>query len=380
MGARPLLLDVRQVVGAGLPPRAAGNRPRRDERFQVGYAPPGPTSLIQHLTARGASIEELVDAGLARETERGRLVDSFRDRLVFPIYSGSDLVGFIGRRNPTKDDHEFAGPKYLNTRGTAVVHQGRAAVSASPRAPPTSQQAATPVLVEGPMDAIAVTLASRGEYVGIAPLGTAFTESQAAKLKPYLRDDPSRIVIATDPDSAGWQSAQRAFWRLAALRAQPEALGAPRGHRPGRHPANRGIRARSPSASPPRPGSPNCSSTALLKSDFQPTLTPSHESISAAKSRRSSVRFPPKSGWRTSSTVARTSRPVAGDHARGGPRGRHEWTDDPQACVARELAMVRPSAPAVTRAHAAEGIRGSGAIHELDSPSVAPPTSLHVSM
>ena len=95
-----------------------------DERFQVGYAPPGPTSLIQHLTARGASIEELVDAGLARETERGRLVDSFRDRLVFPIYSGSDLVGFIGRRNPTKDDHEFAGPKYLNTRGTAVFTKG----------------------------------------------------------------------------------------------------------------------------------------------------------------------------------------------------------------------------------------------------------------
>ena len=95
-----------------------------DERFQVGYAPPGPTSLIQHLTARGATIEELVDSGLARETERGRLVDSFRDRLVFPIYSGRDLVGFIGRRNPTKDDHEFAGPKYLNTRGTAVFTKG----------------------------------------------------------------------------------------------------------------------------------------------------------------------------------------------------------------------------------------------------------------
>ena len=95
-----------------------------DERFQVGYAPPGPTSLIQHLTAGGASIEELIDSGLARETERGRLVDSFRDRLVFPIYSGRDLVGFIGRRNPTKDDHEFAGPKYLNTRGTAVFTKG----------------------------------------------------------------------------------------------------------------------------------------------------------------------------------------------------------------------------------------------------------------
>jgi len=32
---------------------------------------------------------------------------------------------------------------------------------------------ASPVLVEGPMDAVAVTLASRGEYVGIAPLGVS---------------------------------------------------------------------------------------------------------------------------------------------------------------------------------------------------------------
>lgn len=35
------------------------------------------------------------------------------------------------------------------------------------------------------------------------------------KLKPSLRDDPNCSVIATDPDSAGWQSAQQAFWRLA---------------------------------------------------------------------------------------------------------------------------------------------------------------------
>ncbi len=212
-----------------------------DERFQVGYAPPGPTSLIQHLTARGASIEELVDAGLARETERGRLVDSFRDRLVFPIYSGRDLVGFIGRRNPTKDDHEFAGPKYLNTRGTAVFTKGEQLYGLTEGAADLAAGGA-PVLVEGPMDAIAVTIASRGEYVGIAPLGTAFTESQAAKLKPYLRDDPDRIVIATDPDSAGWQAAQRAFWRLAALRANPQHLALPAGHRPSGHPASRGIR------------------------------------------------------------------------------------------------------------------------------------------
>jgi DNA primase catalytic core len=197
-----------------------------EERFQVGYAPPGPISLIQHLTGRGASIEELIDAGLARETERGRIVDCFRDRLVFPIYSGTDLVGFIGRRNPTKDNHEFAGPKYLNTRSTAAFTKGQQLYGLTESATDLAA-GSTPVLVEGPMDAIAIRVASGGAYVGIAPLGTAFTDAQAAKLKPYFRDDPNRIVIATDPDPAGWKSARHAFWRLAALRAVPQHLALP---------------------------------------------------------------------------------------------------------------------------------------------------------
>jgi DNA primase len=67
------------------------------------------------------------------------------------------------------------------------------------------------VPVEGPLDAIAVILASDGEYVDIAPLSTASTEAQAAKLKPYVVDNPSGVVIATDPDAAGWESARRAF-------------------------------------------------------------------------------------------------------------------------------------------------------------------------
>lgn len=199
-----------------------------DQHYQVGYAPPEPTSLLQHLTMRGANVEEIVDAGLARRTERGHLVDAFRDRLVFPIYAGLDLVGFIGRRNPTKPDGEFSGPKYLNTRSTAAFAKGEQLFGLT-EAARNLDAGSTPVLVEGPMDAIAVTLATSGEYVGIAPLGTAFTEAQAAKLKPYLREDPDRIVIATDPDSAGWQAAERVFWRLAALRAAPRHLTLPEG-------------------------------------------------------------------------------------------------------------------------------------------------------
>ena len=197
-----------------------------DCRFDAGYAPPGPTNLIQHLCGRGATIEELIDAGLARTTDRGRLVDAFRDRLVFPIYSGVDVVGFIGRRNPTKDDHQFAGPKYLNTRGTVAFAKGEQLFGLSEGAAELAT-GATPVLVEGPMDAIAVTIGTGGSYVGVAPLGTAFTEAQAERLRPYVRRNPDQLIIATDPDEAGWKSAQSAFWRLAAIRATPRHLALP---------------------------------------------------------------------------------------------------------------------------------------------------------
>jgi DNA primase catalytic core len=200
----------------------------RETRFDVGYAPPGPVSLIQHLTSRGAAEAEVVDAGLARRTDDGRLIDTFRDRLVFPIYSGNDLVGFIGRRNPTMDNASYAGPKYLNTRTTAAFAKGRLLFGLAEGAE-TLRAGAIPVLVEGPLDAIAVTVATAGRAVGIAPLGTAFTDAQAAQLKPYFHKDHSRIVLATDPDPAGWTAAQKAFWRLASLGADPRHLALPSG-------------------------------------------------------------------------------------------------------------------------------------------------------
>jgi DNA primase catalytic core len=197
-----------------------------DPHFTAGYAPPGPASLTRHLEDLGATSDELVDAGLAKVNDSGRLVDVFRDRLIFPIYQHDVLVGFVGRRNPRKGDSDYAGPKYLNTRTTAAFAKGEQLYGLS-ECSDLFTAGATPVLVEGPMDAIAVTLAAEGKAAGVAPLGTAFTEQQADRLKSLWREDPRNIVVATDPDKAGWLSAQRAFWRLAALRADPRHLPMP---------------------------------------------------------------------------------------------------------------------------------------------------------
>ena len=73
---------------------------RDDERFTIGYAPPSWTALTNHLRLHGATDEEIVAAGLGSYASTGRIIDRFRDRLMFAITDRDGIHGFIGRRNP----------------------------------------------------------------------------------------------------------------------------------------------------------------------------------------------------------------------------------------------------------------------------------------
>jgi hypothetical protein len=93
--------------------------------YQPGYAPPGWTHTIDHLRRLGATDTELLDTGLATTTRTGRLIDRYRDRLILPIHNNDgELVGFITRRNPARDNDDHAGPKYLNTPDTELFSKG----------------------------------------------------------------------------------------------------------------------------------------------------------------------------------------------------------------------------------------------------------------
>ena len=198
----------------------------------MGYAPGRWTALTDHLRRQGATDEEIVGAGLGRVASTGRVIDQFRDRLVFPIKDTNadgdpEILGWIGRRNPAHDGDDGqsrnAGPKYLNTAETDLFRKGNALYGLAEATSALADGAAV-VLVEGPMDAIAVTLAGNGDFVGVAPLGTAFTDTQADKLRPHIgagRPDP---IVATDADAAGQQAAHRAFWQLTARGANPQHL------------------------------------------------------------------------------------------------------------------------------------------------------------
>ncbi|MCT1618940.1 MobF family relaxase [Janibacter hoylei] len=178
-----------------------------DERFRPGQAPAGWTNLVDHLRGRGVSDAEMVATGVATEASTGRLIDRFRDRVMFPVIHQGEVLGFVGRRRPDLTDADKGGPKYLNTADTPLFHKGAQLFGVVDE---LLAEGAVPVIVEGPMDAVAVTIASAGLYVGVAPLGTLLTDEQAAQLAAVGRDP----IVATDADLAGQVAAERDFWML----------------------------------------------------------------------------------------------------------------------------------------------------------------------
>ena len=211
--------------------------------YTTGYAPGGGRSLMRHLTDQGATLDELAQAGLVSQLERNDGTtyyrDFFRDRLIMPIRDphdprGEAILGFVGRRNPTKTDDDpgrnWAGAKYLNTRNTSIFTKGEALFGYA-EARELLAHGALPVIVEGPMDALAITLGSNGAAVGLAPMGTALTINQIKLLRANIDmvNGRDHIAVATDSDPAGWKSAQKAFWHLTAADLDPTQLDLPDG-------------------------------------------------------------------------------------------------------------------------------------------------------
>ena len=196
-----------------------------DLRFRPGQAPAGWTGLVSHLRSRGVTGVEMTAAGVATVASTGRLIDRFRGRVMFPIIHNGEILGFVGRRHPDLADTDWVGPKYLNTADTPLFHKGAQLFGANGV---DVAAGGVPVIVEGPMDAIAVTLASGGRYTGVAPLGTSLTDEQASQLA-LIGKNP---IVATDADIAGRVAAERDFWILTAHRLDPRYALLPEGSDP----------------------------------------------------------------------------------------------------------------------------------------------------
>ncbi|MFJ3404153.1 MobF family relaxase [Promicromonospora sp. NPDC090134] len=188
-----------------------------------GAAPASWTGLIDHLQSLGYTADQLVTAGVATRTRGGRVIDKFRNRILFPYRDETGtVVGVTGRINPAETKTgDGRAPKYLNTPETAAYRKGELVYGLDPDAITRLAAGARPVLVEGPTDhaALNVAAARLAEQTGVeivpaAAGGTGITAQHLQAIRDASGRNLTDLIVALDPDNAGRTAAARAWSML----------------------------------------------------------------------------------------------------------------------------------------------------------------------
>jgi DNA primase len=207
--------------------------PAVEDPWHLGYAPPGWTNLVDHLTRLDYSPSELIAAGLAVRARTGGLVDVFRDRVMFPIHDPHGKpIAFTGRA----PDRATEVPKYLNTTDTVIYHKGQTLYGLGEQRERINAGWA-PVLVEGPVDVLAVWLAhpphTGGGWAAVAACGTSVTEQHVATICTLPGAASHGVTVAFDDDPPGRKATERAWHFLSIHDVDLHAATLPPGADPG---------------------------------------------------------------------------------------------------------------------------------------------------
>ena len=166
--------------------------------FKLGWAPDDWDALSRDL---GVGADILRDTGLAFTNKAGRVQDSFRARVMFPIFTeNGEPVAFGGRILPGSPDPA----KYKNSSETVIYAKSKTLYGLhwAKNDIVTSDQV---IVCEGYTDVIGFHRS--GVRRAVATCGTALTEDHVRLLKRYA----SQVVLAFDADAAGQGAAQRFY-------------------------------------------------------------------------------------------------------------------------------------------------------------------------
>lgn len=176
--------------------------------FRVGFAPSAWDRILAGSRGAGYSDEELLAVGLAQRSRNrpGKLLDRFRERIMFPAADARGRVVGFGARAMREDQR----PKYLNTADGELYHK-REVLFAIDAARGPAARIGRMVLAEGYTDVLALHQAGVRHAVGI--MGTSLTEEQIGELQRIV----GTVELCLDADRAGQEAMLRAA-RLAAGR------------------------------------------------------------------------------------------------------------------------------------------------------------------
>ena len=167
-------------------------------KYKLGWAPDDWDLLSRSL---GVPDDVLRETGLAFVNKRNRLQDSFRARVLFPIFDArGEAVAIGGRVLPGSSDPA----KYKNSPSTSIYDKSDTLYGLNWAKGPVVEQGEV-VVCEGYTDVIGMSQA--GVTWAVATCGTALTDRHFATLKNFSR----RIVLAFDADAAGQGAAERFY-------------------------------------------------------------------------------------------------------------------------------------------------------------------------
>lgn len=168
------------------------------KKFNIGFNPSENSAFANAAIKAQYSKENLVSAGLIAE-RNGKIYDSYRGRIIFPIHNQSGKILGFGARLIGKNDK---APKYINTPENEIYVKGKILYGIY-FARQAIDKADECLLVEGYTDVI--SLHQSGIENVVASGGTALTPDQLRLIKKFTNN----LTIIYDGDSAGIKAALR---------------------------------------------------------------------------------------------------------------------------------------------------------------------------
>ena len=180
--------------------RSRGLTDETISRYGLGWAPAqSRTAFADTARAAGYKEEYLLDTGLCKQYDDGRIVDTFYDRVMFPIHSISGRVIAFGGRT-LKSDKNI--PKYVNSKETEIYVKSKSLYGIFFAKNEISRQDKC-ILVEGYLDVL--SMHQLGITNVVASSGTSLTVEQIRLIRKFTEN----VTIIYDGDGAGIKAALR---------------------------------------------------------------------------------------------------------------------------------------------------------------------------
>ena len=180
--------------------RSRGLTDETIRKYGLGWAPAqSRTSLVDAARTAGYKEEYLLDTGLCKQYDDGRVVDTFHDRVMFPIHSPAGRIVAFGGRTLRSDKNI---PKYVNSRETEIYVKSKSLYGIYFAKNEISRQDKC-ILVEGYLDVL--SMHQLGVTNVVASSGTSLTVEQIRLIRKFT----DNVTIIYDGDGAGIKAALR---------------------------------------------------------------------------------------------------------------------------------------------------------------------------